>query len=166
MPVDLSPRSLIGLDYAAMLATATEAELVVFCNINLPEQARLEDFAESENLELDEAGLIELERLTRERAPHVAATVLVAFGESPPSTILDVADREAVDMIIIASHGRTGMTRWLLGSVAERVARGAEVPVLVVPVRLDPSPDPIEDKNQGETGSEQGNEGDREGEGA
>ncbi|NOK59944.1 MAG: universal stress protein [Chloroflexi bacterium AL-W] len=49
----------------------------------------------------------------------------------PAATILDYADTNDVDMIALATHGRSGMARLLLGSVADKVVRGATVPVLV-----------------------------------
>ncbi len=50
----------------------------------------------------------------------------------PVEEITEYARRSALDMIVIATHGRTGMKRALLGSVAERVVRHAPCPVLVV----------------------------------
>jgi nucleotide-binding universal stress UspA family protein len=46
--------------------------------------------------------------------------------------ILDLSKVEAVDLIALGTHGRSGMSRWALGSVAERVLRGAEVPLLIL----------------------------------
>lgn len=50
----------------------------------------------------------------------------------PARTILEYADEHEIDQIIIGSHGRTGVERFLLGSVAENVMRRARVPVTVV----------------------------------
>ena len=50
----------------------------------------------------------------------------------PEHEILDFAEREGVDLIVIGSHGRTGLSRLLLGSVAEAVVRRAKCPVLTV----------------------------------
>ena len=49
--------------------------------------------------------------------------------------ILDAAERYGADLIVMGTHGRTGLPRVLLGSVAETVLRRASVPVLVVPAR-------------------------------
>ncbi|GBD31051.1 hypothetical protein HRbin32_02168 [bacterium HR32] len=49
--------------------------------------------------------------------------------------ILDAAERYRADLIVMGTHGRTGLPRVLLGSVAETVLRRASVPVLVVPAR-------------------------------
>lgn len=56
----------------------------------------------------------------------------VEIGGAPAAVILDVAETDGTDLIVINSHGRTGPTRWMLGSVAEHVARHAGVPMLVL----------------------------------
>ena len=58
----------------------------------------------------------------------------------PGEAITEYAGRHAVDLIIIASHGRSGISRWLMGSVAEKVLRSSCVPVLIVrPPGCEPS---------------------------
>ena len=64
----------------------------------------------------------------------VPMTVATVAGE-PPEAILRYAHDHAVDLIVIGTHGRSGFSRALLGSVADRVLRGAACPVLVVPSR-------------------------------
>lgn len=64
---------------------------------------------------------------------------------APALAILDTAYEKGVDLIVLSSHGRTGATRWVLGSVAEHVARQSPVPVLVLreqgPALAHPHPD-------------------------
>jgi nucleotide-binding universal stress UspA family protein len=60
---------------------------------------------------------------------------LATFADFPADGILAAAEIEKVDLIVIASHGRAGMRRWLLGSVAEKLVRAADVPVVIVPAR-------------------------------
>lgn len=55
----------------------------------------------------------------------------VAIGD-PSSEIIDYAKTQNIDLIVIPSHGRTGLSRFFLGSVAERVVRFAHCPVLVL----------------------------------
>jgi nucleotide-binding universal stress UspA family protein len=55
----------------------------------------------------------------------------VIFG-APAHEIADFAQKEHADLIVIPSHGRTGLVRLLIGSVAERVVRLAHCPVLVL----------------------------------
>lgn len=63
----------------------------------------------------------------------------VVIGGPPDEAILEYADEHDVDIIVMGTHGRTGLARWLGGSVAEDVVRHAEIPVLSV--RL-PEPEP------------------------
>jgi nucleotide-binding universal stress UspA family protein len=49
---------------------------------------------------------------------------------APGLAILDFAERQGVDLIVLSSHGRTGLARFLLGSIAEQVVRNARCPVL------------------------------------
>ncbi|HEX6797191.1 MAG TPA: universal stress protein [Ktedonobacterales bacterium] len=69
---------------------------------------------------------------------------VVATG-SPALAILDTAAEKGGDLIVLCSHGRTGASRWVLGSVAEHVARQSPVPVLVLrehgPMLAHPHPD-------------------------
>ena len=46
--------------------------------------------------------------------------------------IVDFAGSEKADLIIMASHGRSGFSRWAIGSVAEKVFHGSNVPILLV----------------------------------
>jgi len=52
----------------------------------------------------------------------------------PAQEIVDFAEQVAVSLIIMATHGRTGVSRWALGSVAEKVMRASTRPVLLVRV--------------------------------
>jgi nucleotide-binding universal stress UspA family protein len=59
--------------------------------------------------------------------------VVPLISEGPPApAIVQVAVRQKVDLIVIGTHGRTGVKRFLLGSVAERVVRTSRKPVLTV----------------------------------
>lgn len=64
--------------------------------------------------------------------PQLHATNFVTLFGDPGTLIADYADEVGAELIIISSHGRTGVTRLLLGSVAERVVRLARCPVLVL----------------------------------
>jgi len=50
----------------------------------------------------------------------------------PADRLADYADQNDVDLILMATHGRSGVSRWVRGSVADRILRGASVPVLMV----------------------------------
>jgi len=51
----------------------------------------------------------------------------------PAEEILDYATQNKVDLIVMSTHGRSGVSRWVFGSVAERVLRHSATPVLVIP---------------------------------
>ena len=48
--------------------------------------------------------------------------------------LVDCAENEAVDLIVMSSHGRSGLSRMPIGSVTDKILRGAPCPVLVVPL--------------------------------
>ncbi|WP_435196437.1 universal stress protein [Natronomonas sp. EA1] len=66
----------------------------------------------------------------------VSCETAVVHG-SPHEGILEYADDHDVDLIVMGTHGRRGLDRFLLGSVTERVIRGSSVPVLTVRARED-----------------------------
>lgn len=66
----------------------------------------------------------------REEGLQASATAVV--GAPAAQSILDIARRESVGMLAVATHGRGGLRRLILGSVADKLVRGAERPVLVV----------------------------------
>ncbi len=59
---------------------------------------------------------------------------VVRFGQ-PAEEILHYAEEVGADLIAMCTHGRSGLSRWVFGSVAEKVLRGADCPVLLVRVR-------------------------------
>jgi nucleotide-binding universal stress UspA family protein len=62
-----------------------------------------------------------------------SVSVQAAIVEGRPNvSILQFAETHQVDLIVVCSRGRSGVSRWLMGSVADRVVRGAAVPVLLV----------------------------------
>ena len=82
----------------------------------------------------DAAG--KLEHLAQRLRRHgIAATAQVTTGAGIAAEIHRLARREEVDLIVIGTHGARGVERLLLGSVADKVVRGATQPVLVVPRR-------------------------------
>ena len=68
----------------------------------------------------------------RLREEGVRATAVAALGGNPAETVLDASNAATVRMVALATHGRGGVKRLVLGSVADKLIRGAERPVLVV----------------------------------
>ncbi len=57
--------------------------------------------------------------------------VRIATG-NPAEAIIRMAEETKVDLIAMSTHGRSGLSRWAFGSVAEKVAQGASIPILLV----------------------------------
>lgn len=136
VPVDFSELSKKALVIARKLAALFEATVTpVHVHIPITEMDEpyalgmsssvYQDFEKIEQ-KLKER-LIELSEEFLE--DNVLQDPVIAFG-NPAQSIVDVS--EDYDMIVMTSHGRTGFTRFLLGSVAEKVLRLAHLPVLVV----------------------------------
>jgi nucleotide-binding universal stress UspA family protein len=70
--------------------------------------------------------------VTRAKAAGVRASGLLVETGMPHEQIVRVARRKRADMIVMGTHGRSGLTRLLLGSVAARVIATAKCPVLTV----------------------------------
>jgi nucleotide-binding universal stress UspA family protein len=92
---------------------------------------------------------IEIEDAIRETLTGKTAELLQGVPEvelsvvqhpSPGRALVEIAEDEDVDLVILGSHGRSGLSRAFLGSVAERVVRHAPCPVLVVRGRIDHEP--------------------------
>jgi len=65
------------------------------------------------------------------REAGITTEVAVAFGR-PAEEIVYLAEETGIDLVVMCTHGRSGVRRWLLGSVADKVLRGTYVPVLMV----------------------------------
>ncbi len=63
----------------------------------------------------------------------LSVETLVNEGSYPADEIMDYAEKNGVDLIIMSTHGRSGISRWFFGSVAEKVIRHSTIPVLISP---------------------------------
>lgn len=135
VPLDGSELATAAVDYASMLATATGAHVVLFTAVGGDERIALEDFARHEGIALDEAATAHLRRVAASVADDVAVDIHHEYSTNPASSIVDYARTSDASMIVVASHGRSGVSRWLLGSVADKIVRTSPVPVVVIPVR-------------------------------
>jgi len=66
------------------------------------------------------------------RQQGYSVQAIVTEGENIADALLDVATNREVDTIVMSTHGRGGLSRWVFGSVADKVLRQAEVPVLLI----------------------------------
>lgn len=135
VPIDFSAPSKKALDYAVPFAEQFGAKLTL---LHVVEPVATPDFANSfplmmENDKVRAACKAQLQSLVKEQAidPKLVEKTLVRQGRAFHE-IADAARTLKTDLIIISTHGYTGLKHALLGSTAERVVRHAPCPVLVV----------------------------------
>ena len=131
VPVDFSKRCEAALQHARRISRENDGKLVLLhvLNENMFHSRRILPKSHTEKQARD--GLKRFaSRVARLEAG--AYKSIVAWGPDAARTIASHAKKLRATMIIMGNHGRTGLTRLMLGSVAERTLRYAECPVLVV----------------------------------
>jgi len=131
VPVDFSPSSLGALQYALALARRHEARLTLLHVIEPLHPDMLMDFTEAQRSRRAAAHqhLNKLWENTRKAWPRTGRELREGH---PVDVITALAKRTRADLVVMGTHGRAGLKRALIGSVAERVVRHARCPVLVV----------------------------------
>jgi nucleotide-binding universal stress UspA family protein len=129
-PTDFSEISATGVRYACQLAKDVGAELIILNVVVLDES----NTVSKQDIERHKA---RLDNFVSEKVADASVGLkirqLVNAGQ-PFGAIVDCAEKEGVDLIVMSSHGRSGLSRMLIGSVTDKILRGAPCPVLVVPV--------------------------------
>jgi nucleotide-binding universal stress UspA family protein len=139
VPTDGSPEMEPVVDHAAALAARDDALIHALYVVDaasfasLPMETGWEGISEL-LYEEGTAALNELERIVDDRAP----VERVVVEGKPSTTIVEHAVEDDCDLIVMGTHGRGGIDRLLLGSVAERVVRRSPVPVMTVRVEEPP----------------------------
>lgn len=145
-PTDLSEFSRAGVRYALAAARDLDAEVTIYHVVAADEMRKLGDnlkghafFASGVSNFLEsymhgyEANLAQfVEQNFSDLVPLVRADEKVELG-SPSRNIVERAKTDGVDLIIMATHGRDGLSRMFMGSVTEQVIRNAPCPVLAIP---------------------------------
>lgn len=135
VPIDFSETSEAALTYAIDLSEQLDADVTVL-HVREPIYGMMElggpdvaDWAEK----LDVASRSELQRaVDRHQRARSRPLKTVMVAGIPYGDILRVAEEENADLIVMGTHGRTGLPHMLLGSVAERLVRSSPIPVLTV----------------------------------
>jgi len=138
VPVDGSPTSMSAIGAAEKFAHLYESEILVLHVVPpymppgamLPGMEAAIPFTRPEPLASDEDP-VTAQAADRFRHSGLQASRLTVEGE-PASEILELSINRSADLIALGTHGRSGLQRWALGSVAERVLRSTEVPLLLV----------------------------------
>jgi nucleotide-binding universal stress UspA family protein len=133
VPTDFSETASKALDSALLIASKFGSKLTLMHAYTIPMNGYdyaqgllwpMDDLARAAKKELD--GVL---AKTKERHPNVDGVVVCG---DPASQILVIAKECGADTIVLGTHGRHGVSRLLLGSVAEKVVRSSPVPVLTI----------------------------------
>jgi nucleotide-binding universal stress UspA family protein len=136
VPTDFHPSSRGAIEVALSMARKYDATLLLVHVYAVPIYAFPDGaLLSTANLasELSNAAQLGLDRAVLELGNRGVPIASVLREGNAEDEILTVADEQGVDLIVVGTHGRSGLSRALLGSVAESVLRHAKVPVLVVP---------------------------------
>lgn len=136
VPIDFSEYSKMSLDYAIQFSQIFESELFLIYVIEpiiYPSDFGLGQIPINQvDFEIQSRAEDELKKLMNEKMPSdIKCTCLVRTGK-PFLEIINAAKEYDCDLIIIASHGHTGIEHILFGSTAEKVVRKSPIPVLTV----------------------------------
>lgn len=137
VPLDGSGWAERAVPHAARLARNHDAELMLLHVYQPP----MHDYADQMAL----AGVSDIADQVRERAEQyliglrnelrqqgVNAQYIIIEGRSPAATICDFVRDEGIDMVVMSTHGRTRLARFLFGSVAQKIIQSVRVPVMLI----------------------------------
>ena len=136
VPLDLSDVSARAIEPAADIARGVGDELVLVTvnGSRLRSDDEVRALAEAEHVEIADM----IEAYLKSRAAEVdgvQVSIDMLHGDGAAEALVDLSGDEDIRMIVMATHGRSGLERWRMGSVTERVVRHSVAPVLVIPTR-------------------------------
>jgi universal stress protein A len=131
LPIDFDGNSLVALDHAVELAKHCASTILLIHALPLvitigeipPPSAMYEDQEKAASAKLDDIAKAKLGGLEHQSLLYVGDIIIC---------ILDAQKKYQPDLVVIATHGRTGIARVFLGSVAEAIVRKATCPVLTI----------------------------------
>jgi nucleotide-binding universal stress UspA family protein len=135
-PVDFSEPSHAAMLFAARLARHFDADLTLFHAYQLPGYTLPEGSVVASPKMLQELADVAEKHLTEwkvlaEQAGAPRVTAVKSIGE-PATEVVEFARETGQELLVVGTHGRTGLRHALVGSVAERVVRRALIPVLTI----------------------------------
>lgn len=144
VPIDGSETSLSALKHAKSLARVYHANVTVLYVIDpYPFTGVGTDLAYGHAQQLEDSNQqaqLALEHARQDlEAAGIAVQTLSVEGAIVQNSISEVVQEKSVDLIVMASHGRSGLEKFLLGSTTDRVLNTVNIPVLVV--KKDPEAD-------------------------
>ena len=142
VPLDGSELSECTLEHVRAIATGCQVPEVVLLRVVEPASSQaIAAYAESgidlakveSQARLDASNYLS-QSADKLKKQGVAAQIAISRGK-PADEILDYAKKNGVDLIIMSTHGRSGVSRWVFGSVADKIIRHSVAPVLIVTPR-------------------------------
>jgi nucleotide-binding universal stress UspA family protein len=135
VPLDGSELAKKALDHAEKLAETFGAEIILlqvvpFMPIYGAPELMTPFIVDEKQKEVAERYLTNLSEELKKRG--FKATATVKTGQQVAVEIIDFVKESGIDLIVMCTHGRSGITRWVLGSVAHKVLTRAETPILLV----------------------------------
>jgi nucleotide-binding universal stress UspA family protein len=132
-PVDFDPNAIVVIGMARQVAEQTGAKVILFHVVPVPIQVVGQPIALEPFTAAETSAKMRLEKLAGEHLGGTAVSyeTFVTSGD-PASEIVRAVREQNADLVVMATHGRTGLSHLILGSVAERVVRESPRPVLTV----------------------------------
>lgn len=134
VPLDGSELSERVLPYVRHLAETFES------TIELVHAVQTEDIPKNLVAEIKQQSISHLERIAGTFPPQLKPGCIVDSGHAAEA-IINAADTQEGSLIVMATHGYSGLQRWFLGSTAHKVVQAATSPVLLVPAGIEEGPD-------------------------
>ncbi|MEA5410013.1 universal stress protein [Haloarculaceae archaeon H-GB2-1] len=133
LPTDGSESATAALDQAVGLSRTHDAALHLLSVIDVGSLGTdVRALAQTEAIEANaNEALDDAERYAKAESVDAVSTAVVE-GTSVPGSIRSYVEENDVDLLVLGTHGRTGLDRFLLGSVTEKLVRKSPVPVLTV----------------------------------
>ncbi len=138
VPLDGSELAEKALDHAEKLAKPFDAEIILFQVVPIAPVYAAAEFVtpfvvDEKQKEAVQRYLTNLAEELKKKGFRVTAKLKA--GSLVAADIIDFAKESRVDLIVMCTHGHSGITRWALGSVTHKVLTRAETPVLLVHLR-------------------------------
>ncbi len=145
VPLDGSQLSEQALDYVNQIVDPTVGKITLLSVLDMPEYPLGAYYPSMMTVDMNSDNVTEkMIPRTQEYLHHSAQPlkkqgytieIEVVVGEAA-AVIVDQADEKSVDAIIMSTHGRSGLSRWIFGSIANKVLMAAPCPVFVVPMTV------------------------------
>ena len=133
VPLDGSDLAECVLPHVESIAKGCGVQEVMFLRVVEPLSRTVGPYITEEDVQsMNSQNRAAAENYLRQLVKRTKYSGVTIRSEVVAGSIADYANKNGVDLIIIATHGRSGVSRWVWGSVADRVLRSASVPVLMV----------------------------------